>query len=109
MESYRYNERKKGGFIKYLVVIVITVGITLYINSAVQKAEEIDEFAERLNYEENVKKEEIEEFNAPKVSSYIERALQSTVGIGAVKPSGASIFNVDVAEKWGLRYWNYCF
>lgn len=109
MESYRYNERKKGSFIKYLVVIVITVGITLYINSAVQKAEEIDEFAERLSLEKDVQKENVEEFDTAKVSSYVERALQSTVGIGTVKPSGTSIFDVSVAEKWGLRNRNYCF
>lgn len=109
MESYRYSERKKGDFIKYFIIIIITVGITLYVNSAVQKAEEIDKFAERLSLEENIQKEKVEEFNPVKTSSYIERVMQSTVGIGAIKPSGTGIFDISVAEKWGLRNRYYCF
>ena len=72
-----------------------------------QKASEIDDFAKRLSSSgENTVKEEITEFNATKTSNYVERAMQSTVGIGLIKPSGTSVFDLDLARKWGLRNWD---
>ena len=63
MESYGYRERKNGKFFKYILVILVTVTITLYINNAMQKASEIDDFAKRLSSSgENTVKEEITEF-----------------------------------------------
>ena len=104
MESYGYRERKKGGFFKYTLIILSTIAITLYVNNAVQKANEIDDFAKKLSDEENTpKQKEITEFNLTKASNYIERAMQSTVGIGLIKPSGTSVFDLDLARKWGLR------
>ena len=32
----------------------------------------------------------------------LDSILESTVGIGLVKPNGTNIFDVDVEEKWGL-------
>ena len=32
--------------------------------------------------------------------------MQSTVGIGLIKPSGTSVFDLDLARKWGLRNWD---
>ena len=107
MESYGYRERKNGNFFKYILVILVTVTITLYVNNAMQKASEIDDFAKRLSSSgENTVKEEITEFNATKTSNYVERAMQSTVGIGLIKPSGTSVFDLDLARKWGLRNWD---
>lgn len=107
MESYGYRERKNGKFFKYILVILVTVTITLYVNNAMQKASEIDDFAKRLSSSgENTVKEEITEFNATKTSNYVERAMQSTVGIGLIKPSGTSVFDLDLARKWGLRNWD---
>ena len=107
MESYGYRERKNGNFFKYTLIILVTVTITLYVNNAMQKASEIDDFAKRLSSSgENTVKEEITEFNATKTSNYVERAVQSTVGIGLIKPSGTSVFDLDLARKWGLRNWD---
>lgn len=107
MESYGYRERKNGNFFRYILVILVTAAITLYVNNAMQKASEIDDFAKRLSSSgENTVKEEITEFNATKTSNYVERAVQSTVGIGLIKPSGTSVFDLDLARKWGLRNWD---
>lgn len=107
MESYGYRKRKNGNFFKYILVILVTVAITLYVNNAMQKASEIDDFARRLSSSgENMEKGEITEFNATKTSNYIERVVQSTVGIGLIKPSGTSVFDLDLARKWGLRNGN---
>ena len=70
MESYGYRERKNGNFFKYILVILVTVTITLYVNNAMQKASEIDDFAKRLSSSgESTVKEEITEFNATKTSN----------------------------------------
>ena len=60
----------------------------------------------KLNLSIYLIKEEITEFNATKTSNYVERAVQSTVGIGLIKPSGTSVFDLDLARKWGLRNWD---
>ena len=102
MQLYKVEREKKSNFPKYFAVIIITVIVTLFINKTIGEANESDKFAERLNLEnsnisyDNTLKETKDS------SSYIEDVLESTVGISLLKPSGTSIFDIDVEQKWGI-------
>ena len=100
MQLYRV-EKKKSNFWRYLVVIAITVVVTLFADRSIQKANEIDEFAEKLALESDTQKE-VEEVVQNENGNYIESVLKSTVGISLLKPDDASIFDINLEQKWGI-------
>ena len=102
MQLYRV-EKKKSSFWKYVFVILITVIATLFADRTIQKANEMDEFAERLSLKEDTNNVLNLEENQPiQTENYIENVLKSTVGISLLKPDYTSIFDVDLEEKWGI-------
>ena len=102
MEIYKSYVRRKNNFPKYLVIIVITVILTLFADRTIKKANEIDDFAEKLELEQEINIQE----NTSDVNiiseDYIEDILNSTVGISFVKPTGSSIFDINIEQKWGI-------
>ncbi len=103
MQLYKIEREKKGGFFKYFLIIVITALATLFINRTIQEANELDEFAEKLQYEKETN--ENIDLNLKKESNsngYIQDVLESTVGISLLRPTGTNIFDIDVAKKWGI-------
>lgn len=102
MQLYKIEREKKNNFPKYLLVIVITVLVTLYVNNTIKEANELDEFAEKLSLENNDIIENKTLIESKNVSNDIEKALESTVGISLLRPTGENIFDIDVAEKWGI-------
>ena len=52
MELYNNYPKKKSNFPKYILIIVLTVIITLFADRTIDKANEIDDFAEKLVLEE---------------------------------------------------------
>ena len=100
MSLYRDYGRKKNNFLKNIMIIAITIGVTLFADRSINKANEMDEFAERIEYEKNI---EIKEQEIPKEDEdYIDEVLKCTVGISVLKPSGSNIFDLNVEEKWGI-------
>lgn len=102
MQLYKVEREKKSNFPKYLAVIIITVIVTLFVNKTIGEANRIDEFAERLSLEENQIQNNQILSKTEDMSSDIEDVLESTVGISLLKPTGESIFDIDVAQKWGI-------
>lgn len=101
MEYYKSYTKKKSDFPKYFVVVVITALLTLFADRTIQKANEIDEFAQRLDLNQNMIVEEKEQVTYES-EDYIENILNSTVGISLIKPTGSSIFNINLEENWGI-------
>lgn len=99
MNIYRI-EKKKSNFGKYIIVILITIAITLFTDRSIQKANEIDEFAEKLNLEIETPIKVKEVISADE--NNVETILKSTVGISLLKPSDTSIFDVNIEQNWGL-------
>ena len=100
MRMNLYRVERKRNFWKYGLVVIITVCLTLFTDRSIQKANEIDEFAERLSLEENA----VDEVSNIEISAedYIEEVMKSTVGISLIEPSEANIFDVNLEEKWGM-------
>ena len=73
--NYKSYTKKKSNFPKYLVVVVITVLLTLFADRTIQKANEIDEFAQKLNFEE-VEEIKTEENIIKPSEDYIESVLE---------------------------------
>lgn len=101
MELYKSYVKKPNNFPKYFMIVVITVLLTLFADRTIKKANEIDEFAQKLNFEEK-EQTKIEENIVSSSENYIESVLESTVGISVIKPSGNGIFNINIEEDWGL-------
>lgn len=102
MNLYKVEREKKNNFPKYLFVIIITVIVTLYVNNTVQEANKDDEFAEKLSLESNEIIEEKVFSEDESIIDNIDDVLKSTVGISLIKPTGENIFDINVAEKWGI-------
>ena len=99
MQLYRM-ERRQNNFWKYLLVIILTVFATLFTDRTIQKANEMDDFAQKLSEENNnIKTIEQVEYKA---EDYVEDVLKSTVGISFLKPNGANILDVNIEQKWGI-------
>ena len=100
MELYKID-KKPSRFYQYFFVMVVTAVVTIVLERVIIKANEIDEFATKLSYEQEkeVKKENPSEIQE---TMDFENILESTVGISLIKPSGANILDVDIEEKWGL-------
>ena len=92
MELYNNYPKKKSNFPKYLLIIVLTVALTLFTDRTIEKANEIDDFAEKLDLEEE-KEIEMKEEIVVNSEDYIENVLNSTVGISLIKPTGNNIFD----------------
>lgn len=102
MQMYRIEREKKNNFPKYLAVIIITAVLTLYVDRTIGKANEIDEFAQKLAFEENENKQNESLIENDEEITDVEDILESTVGISLVKPTGDSVFELDMVEKWGI-------
>lgn len=102
MNLYKVEREKKNNFPKYLFVIIFTVIVTLYVNNIIQEANKEDEFVEKLSLESNEIIEENVFSDDESLSDNIYDVLKSTVGISLIKPTGENVFDVDVAEKWGI-------
>lgn len=101
MELYNNYPKKKSNFPKYLLIIVLTVALTLFTDRTIEKANEIDDFAEKLDLEEE-KEIEMKEEIVVNSEDYIENVLNSTVGISLIKPTGNNIFDINIEQKWGI-------
>lgn len=101
MMVYRNYEKKSNNFLKYIVIIVVTIILTLYADRTIKEANSIDEFAEKLEVEleEDVDTIEIKTVDSEDI---IQNVLDSTVGISLIKPSDENIFDVNVEQKWGI-------
>ena len=101
MELYNSYQKKKSNFPKHLLVIILTVIITLFVDRTIGRANEIDDFAEKLVLEEE-KEVKIKEEVIVDSEDYIEDVLNSTVGISLIKPTGNNIFDINIEQKWGI-------
>lgn len=101
MELYNNYPKRKSNFHKYLLTIVLTVIITLFAIRTMDRANEMDDFAEKLVLEEE-KEIKIKEEATIDSEDYIEDVLNSTVGISLIKPTGNNIFDINIEQKWGI-------
>ena len=102
MELYRSYTKRKNNFFKYFFIIVVTIALTLFADRSIQKANEIDNFAERLILEEEKVEVKDEVKENITTENYVENVLNSTVGISLIKPTGENIFDINVEQKWGI-------
>ena len=98
LEVYRV-EKKRNRFFEYFFVIVISVIGTLLVERSITEANKLEEYASYLSYESD---QAVGEAKIREKGLAWESVLESTVGIGMVKPSGLNVFDVNVEEKWGL-------
>ena len=104
LEIYRV-EKKQNNFYKYVVIIMVTIIATIFVEREITKANEIDDFASKLSYEKvennysGITKENSEG------TLNFDSVLDGTVGISLIKPYVFKIYKLmkETLKKTSLR------
>lgn len=111
MYLYQSYEKKKDRINWLVLVVTFLVALSgSYLAqtffSKIWGTEEKNETERLSNIQNNSNDEEILLKNDDE--NIIENAMKSVVGISKLQANEESLFDVNLSQKWGIRYRNYC-
>ncbi len=109
MYIYSHNDNKKTNKPKTFLVVILTIFITTVVieNIIILMNNERENYlVQRIgatgNYYPNYNNTQQKGARVSNISSIVERAKESIVGISLLTPTGESMLDVNVAKKWGM-------
>lgn len=101
---YLYEDKRKGGIWKSIGLVFITIVLTATFMQYVPDliADNKNGNAQRLSEEKNIEEQVHDEKTEKNTVDIVEDNMRSVVGISVLQPDSKSLFDVNVAQKWGI-------
>ena len=103
LERTRKRKRILGIFLTFIFAVIGSYLIQTYLTNRIgSEGNNVERLANYNESGDSVKK-------VTKREDIIENVMKSVVGISVMKANEESLFDIELAEKWGLRHWYSCF
>ena len=101
---YLYENKKKNGIWKSIGLVFVTIILTVVFMQYVPDlfANNKSNDVQRLSEERKIEEQPSSDNNTKSTVDIVESNMKSVVGVSVLQPDSKSLFDVNVAQKWGL-------
>ena len=101
---YLYENKKKNGIWKSIGLVFVTIILTVVFMQYVPDlfANNKSNDVQRLSEERKIEEQPSSDNNTKSTVDIVESNMKSVVGVSVLQPDSKSLFDVNVAQKWGI-------
>lgn len=101
---YLYENKKKNGIWKSIGLVFVTIILTVVFMQYVPDlfANNKSNDVQRLSEERKIEEQTSSANNTKSTVDIVESNMKSVVGVSVLQPDSKSLFDVNVAQKWGI-------